>query len=55
LEVGGVVINDVPTTRLDTQPYGGIKSSGLGREGIRSGIEEFTEPKVLLLKNISHL
>ncbi len=49
LEVGSVIINDVPTFRADHMPYGGVKDSGLGREGIRYAIEEMTEPKVLVL------
>ena len=49
LEVGGVVINDVPTWRVDHMPYGGVKQSGFGREGIRYAIEEMTEPRLLIL------
>lgn len=49
LEVGGVVAGDVPTFRIDHMPYGGIKESGLGREGIRYAIEEMTEPKLLVI------
>lgn len=49
LEVGGVMVNDVPTFRADHMPYGGVKDSGLGREGIRYAIEEMTEPRVLVL------
>ncbi|MEO5971206.1 MAG: aldehyde dehydrogenase family protein [Bdellovibrionia bacterium] len=49
LEVGGVVINDVPTTRYDHQPYGGVKDSGQGREGLRYAMEEMTESKFLAL------
>ncbi|MDQ3071249.1 MAG: aldehyde dehydrogenase family protein [Acidobacteriota bacterium] len=49
LEVGGVVINDVPTWRIDHMPYGGVKDSGLGREGPRYTIEEMTEPKLLVI------
>ncbi|MFQ5863148.1 MAG: aldehyde dehydrogenase family protein [Candidatus Brocadiales bacterium] len=49
LEVGGVIINDVPTFRADHMPYGGVKDSGMGREGIRYAIEEMTEPRVLVL------
>jgi acyl-CoA reductase-like NAD-dependent aldehyde dehydrogenase len=49
LEVGGVMINDVPTFRADNMPYGGVKDSGLGREGIRYAIEEMTEPRLLVL------
>jgi len=44
---GGIVINDVPTFRADQQPYGGMKNSGIGREGIRFTIEDMTEIKVL--------
>ncbi len=47
LEVGGVVVNDIPTYRVDSMPYGGIKMSGFGREGIRYAIEEMTELKLL--------
>jgi len=47
LEVGGVIAGDVPTFRIDHMPYGGIKDSGLGREGLRYAIEEMTEPKLL--------
>lgn len=49
LRVGGLVVNDVPTLRVDNYPYGGTKASGLGREGGRSGILEYTEPRVLLV------
>jgi acyl-CoA reductase-like NAD-dependent aldehyde dehydrogenase len=48
LEAGGVIINDVPTYRVDHMPYGGIKESGVGREGIRYAIEEMTEPKLMV-------
>jgi acyl-CoA reductase-like NAD-dependent aldehyde dehydrogenase len=47
LRAGGVLINDVPTFRADHMPYGGTKSSGLGREGPRYAIEEMTEPKLI--------
>ena len=50
LEVGGLVVNDVPTFRIDHMPYGGVKQSGLGREGIRYAIEEMTEMKLLALE-----
>jgi acyl-CoA reductase-like NAD-dependent aldehyde dehydrogenase len=43
LNVGGVVIGDVPSYRVDNMPYGGVKDSGLGREGIRFAIEDMTE------------
>lgn len=49
LEVGGVIVNDVPTWRIDHMPYGGVKDSGLGREGPRYTIEEMTEPKLLII------
>jgi acyl-CoA reductase-like NAD-dependent aldehyde dehydrogenase len=51
LEVGGVMINEVPTFRVDNFPYGGIKASGLGREGVKYAIEEMTELKVMVLHN----
>jgi len=50
LDVGGVIINDAPTFRTDNMPYGGVKMSGLGREGVRYAIEEMTETKILVLK-----
>ncbi|HZR59058.1 MAG TPA: aldehyde dehydrogenase family protein [Terriglobales bacterium] len=49
LEVGGLVAGDVPSFRIDHMPYGGIKESGLGREGLRYAIEEMTEPKLLVM------
>ena len=49
LEVGGVIINDVPTYRIDNMPYGGVKESGLGREGVRWAVEEMTELRLLVL------
>lgn len=49
LEVGGVIAGDVPTFRIDHMPYGGIKDSGLGREGLRDAIHEMTEPKLLVM------
>jgi len=49
LEVGGVIAGDVPTFRIDHMPYGGVKDSGLGREGLRYAIEEMTEPKLLVM------
>jgi glyceraldehyde-3-phosphate dehydrogenase (NADP+) len=48
LEVGGVIINDVPTFRVDHMPYGGIKDSGLGREGVKYAILDMMEPKILV-------
>lgn len=49
LDAGGVVINDMPTLRFDIQPYGGVKLSGVGREGPRFAIEEFTEIKSIVI------
>jgi acyl-CoA reductase-like NAD-dependent aldehyde dehydrogenase len=49
LEVGGVVANDIPTLRLDHLPYGGVKDSGFGREGIREAMTAMSEPRLLLL------
>jgi hypothetical protein len=48
LEVGGVVIGDVPSFRVDNMPYGGVKDSGLGREGVRCAIEDMTEIEQVL-------
>ncbi len=48
LEVGGVIINDVPTFRVDHAPYGGIKDSGLGREGVKYAIQDMMEAKILI-------
>lgn len=49
LEVGAVLANEIPTFRADHMPYGGVKDSGLGREGVRAAIEDMTEPKMLVL------
>ena len=49
LEVGGVIAGDVPSFRIDHMPYGGVKDSGHGREGLRYAIEEMTEPKLLVM------
>ena len=50
LEVGGVVIGDVPSWRVDHMPYGGVKDSGLGREGIRFAIEDMTEIRLMVVR-----
>ena len=50
LEVGGVIIGDVPSWRVDHMPYGGVKDSGLGREGLRFAIEDMTEIRMLVLR-----
>jgi glyceraldehyde-3-phosphate dehydrogenase (NADP+) len=49
LEVGGVIVGDVPSFRVDQMPYGGVKDSGLGREGLRYAIEDMTERKLLVM------
>ncbi len=50
LPVGGLIVNDVPTYRADIAPYGGMRDSGMGREGVRWAIEEYTERKTLVIK-----
>ena len=52
LDVGGVIVGDVPTFRVDPMPYGGVKDSGLGREGIRYAMEEMTERKLLMIAEL---
>ncbi len=49
LEVGGVIINDIPTYRIDHMPYGGVKDSGQGREGLRWAIDDMTELRIMVL------
>ncbi|MBB6599703.1 aldehyde dehydrogenase family protein [Luteimonas sp. MC1825] len=51
LDVGGVVVGDVPSFRVDNMPYGGVRGSGLGREGVRSAIEDMTEPRLLVIRD----
>jgi glyceraldehyde-3-phosphate dehydrogenase (NADP+) len=51
LDVGGVLINQVPTWRVESMPYGGIKESGFGREGVRYAMDEMTELKALIIRN----
>lgn len=53
LEVGGVIIGDVPSFRADQMPYGGVKDSGVGREGIRSAMEDLTYERVLVLTDLA--
>jgi glyceraldehyde-3-phosphate dehydrogenase (NADP+) len=48
LDVGAVLANEIPTFRADHMPYGGVKDSGIGREGVRYAIEDMTEPKLLV-------
>ena len=50
LDVGGVIIGDVPSWRVDNMPYGGVKDSGLGREGIKFAIEDMTEIRLLAIR-----
>lgn len=52
LNVGGVVINDVPSFRVDAMPYGGVKDSGLGREGVRDSIMHMTEPRLMVVREV---
>lgn len=52
LEAGAVVVNDIPTFRVDNMPYGGVKSSGYGREGIKYAIDEMTDLKFITIKTV---
>ncbi|MFZ8890646.1 MAG: aldehyde dehydrogenase family protein [Pseudomonadales bacterium] len=49
--MGGVVIGDVPSYRVDNMPYGGVKDSGLGREGVRFAIEDMTELRLMVVRD----
>jgi glyceraldehyde-3-phosphate dehydrogenase (NADP+) len=49
VEVGAVLVNEIPTFRADHMPYGGVKDSGMGREGLKTAIEEMTEPRLLVM------
>ncbi len=51
IDVGGVIINDIPTFRVDSMPYGGVKDSGFGREGVKYAIEEMTELKIMVVNH----
>ncbi|MEW2383135.1 aldehyde dehydrogenase family protein [Micromonospora sp. NPDC047707] len=53
LEVGGVIVGDVPSYRADQMPYGGMKGSGVGREGVRSAMDDYTEPRVVVLTGVA--
>ena len=53
LEVGGVIVGDVPSYRADQMPYGGVKASGVGREGLRSAMDDYTYERVLVLTGIA--
>ncbi len=52
IEAGGVIINDVPTYRIDHMPYGGVKDSGLSREGLRYAVEDMTEPRLAVFNRV---
>ena len=52
IDVGGLIVNDIPSFRVDNMPYGGVKLSGLGREGIRYAIEDMTERRLMVLRDI---
>jgi acyl-CoA reductase-like NAD-dependent aldehyde dehydrogenase len=53
LEVGTLIVGDTPSWRLDPMPFGGVKESGMGREGIRAAIQEMTEPRMLVMNGLS--
>lgn len=55
LEYGGVVINDIPSFRVDSMAYGGVKASGFGREGVRFAMADMTEPRLLVLSRVGRL
>lgn len=52
IEAGGVMVNDIPSYRIDHMPYGGVKDSGLGREGLRYSIEDMTEPRLMMINRL---
>jgi len=52
IETGGVIVNDYPTLRFDNMPYGGVKHSGFGREGVRYAMDDMTEPRTLLIRTV---
>ena len=52
LDVGGIVVNDVSSYRVDNMPYGGVKDSGLGREGVRFAIEDMSEIRNLVIRRV---
>jgi len=55
LEYGGVILNDIPSFRVDSMPYGGVKQSGFGREGVRFAMQDMTEPRLLVLSRVGEL
>ncbi len=50
MEVGGLIVNDYPMFRVDQMPYGGVKDSGFGREGVRYALQEYTEPRLMVVR-----
>ncbi len=52
LEVGGVIIGDAPSYRADQMPYGGVKDSGVGREGVKYAMDDYTVEKVMVLSGL---
>lgn len=55
VQAGGVVLNDSPSLRVDSQPYGGLKDSGIQREGVKYAMEDMLEMKVLVMRNVGVL
>lgn len=53
LKVGGVIVGDVPSYRADQMPYGGVKGSGVGREGVAAAMDDYTEPRVMVLTGVT--
>ena len=51
IECGSICINASPSTRIDAQPYGGVKDSGIGREGIRYAMQNYTELRTMIMKH----
>ena len=51
IDVGGMIINDIPTFRVDHMPYGGVKDSGFGREGVKYAMNEMTELKIMVVNH----
>lgn len=55
LQVGGVCLNDSPSMRVDSQPYGGVKDSGIQREGVKYAMDDMLETRVLIMRNVGVL